>query len=42
VMYDLTMPRWRDFAVIAAYAATAFALGTIAFSRLSPRFAEEM
>ena len=42
VMYDLTMPSLRDFAVIIVYSLSAFAFGTWVFTRLSPRFAEEM
>ena len=42
VMYDLTMPSLRDFAVIVGYSLAAFAFGTYVFTRLSPRFAEEM
>ena len=42
VMYDLTMPSWRNFAAMAVYATVSFTFGTFAFTRLSPRFAEEM
>ena len=42
VMYDLTMPSLRDFGVLIVYAVSAFVFGNFVFSRLSPRFAEEM
>lgn len=42
VLYDLRMPSLRDFAALVVYAGVAFAFGNFAFSRLSPRFAEEM
>jgi ABC-type polysaccharide/polyol phosphate export permease len=42
VMYDLTMPSWRNFAAMAVYAAASFAFGAFVFAKLSPRFAEEM
>ena len=42
VMYDLTMPSLRDFAVLIGYSLVAFTFGTFVFTRLSPRFAEEM
>ena len=42
VMYDLTMPSWRNFAAMAVYAAVSFAFGAFVFAKLSPRFAEEM
>jgi ABC-type polysaccharide/polyol phosphate export permease len=42
VMYDLKMPSLRDFSILIVYAVVSFWFGTFAFSRLSPRFAEEM
>jgi ABC-type polysaccharide/polyol phosphate export permease len=42
VMYDLKMPSLLDFSSLVVYAGLAFWFGTFAFSRLSPRFAEEM
>ena len=42
VLYDLRMPSLRDFGILIVYAGVAFAFGNFAFSRLSPRFAEEM
>ncbi|HEX2784789.1 MAG TPA: ABC transporter permease [Ilumatobacteraceae bacterium] len=42
VMYDLTMPSWRNFAAMVLYAAVSFAFGAFVFTKLSPRFAEEM
>ncbi len=42
VMYDLAMPSAKSFAFMTFYALTAFVFGNLVFSRLSPRFAEEM
>ena len=42
VMYDLKMPSLRDFGILTTYALIAFTFGNFVFSRLSPRFAEEM
>ena len=42
VMYDLTMPSWRNFVAMAVYATVSFTFGTFTFTKLSPRFAEEM
>jgi ABC-type polysaccharide/polyol phosphate export permease len=42
VMYDLTMPSWRHFMLLIGYAAVSFVIGAFIFTRLSPRFAEEM
>jgi ABC-type polysaccharide/polyol phosphate export permease len=42
VMYDLSLPTLRDMAILVVYSLVAFWFGTFAFTRLSPRFAEEM
>ena len=42
IMYDLTMPSWRNFVAMVIYAGASFAFGVFVFNKLSPRFAEEM
>jgi ABC-type polysaccharide/polyol phosphate export permease len=42
IMYDLTMPSWRNFVAMVVYAGVSFIFGVAVFNRLSPRFAEEM
>jgi ABC-type polysaccharide/polyol phosphate export permease len=42
VAYELRMPSARDFGILTVYALTSFLFGNFVFSRLSPRFAEEM